>query len=98
MSFLRDIAQLTPVGALQKALQIEKETADAIQGSGTLDVLKYGAVLNARSLVGVRGAGIAYDGIYYVKSVTHSLKPGEFKQQFTLARNGLMSTVPSVPN
>jgi hypothetical protein len=98
VGFLRDVAQMTPVGALQKALQIEKETADAIQGSGSLDVLKYGAVLKARSLVGVRGAGTAYDGLYYVKSVTHSLKPGEFKQQFTLARNGLISTVPAVPN
>ena len=39
-------------------------------GTGTLDVLRYGRVLKARQLVGVRGAGPAFDGLYYVKSVT----------------------------
>ena len=50
--------------------------------SGTLDVLRYGRLLKARRLVGVRGAGIAYDGLYYVQSVTSTLKRGEFKQSF----------------
>jgi len=45
----------------------------------------------------VRGAGPAFDGLYYVKSVTHNLKRGEFKQSFNLGRNGLISTVPAVP-
>jgi hypothetical protein len=53
-------------------------------------------VLNARSLVGVRGAGQAFDGLYYVKSVTHKIKRGEYKQSFTLTRNGLVSTVSTV--
>ena len=44
----------------------------------------------------VRGAGITYDGFYYVKSVTHNLKRGEYKQDFTLTRNGLVSTVSTV--
>jgi hypothetical protein len=29
--------------------------------------------------------------------VTHNIKPGEYKQSFTLTRNGLISTVPKVP-
>jgi len=29
--------------------------------------------------------------------VTHKIKRGEYKQDFTLARNGLLSTVPRVP-
>ena len=33
---------------------------------------------------------------YYVKSVTHKIKRGEYKQNFTLTRNGLVSTVPTV--
>ena len=41
-------------------------------------------MLKARSLVGVRGAGVAYDGLYYVKSVTHNIKRGEYTQSFTL--------------
>ena len=62
----------------------------------SLDVTRYGGVLSARKLVGVRGAGPAFDGLYYVKSVTHKIKRGEYKQNFTLTRNGLVSTVPTV--
>jgi hypothetical protein len=71
--------------------------SDVISGSGALDVLRYGRVLKARQLVGVRGAGIAYDGLYYVKSVTHNIKHGEYKQSFSLTRNALISTAPAVP-
>jgi hypothetical protein len=54
-------------------------------------------VLKARGLVGVRGAGMSYDGLYYVKSVSSMLKRGEFKQNFTLTRNGIVSLTPTVP-
>ena len=54
-------------------------------------------VLKARKLVSVRGAGNAFDGLYYVKSVTHNIKRGEYKQSFTLSRNGLISTLQKVP-
>jgi hypothetical protein len=68
-----------------------------VSATGSLDVLRYGRVLKARGLVGVRGAGVAYDGLYYVQSVKSSLKRGEFKQSFTLTRNGLISITPRVP-
>jgi hypothetical protein len=71
--------------------------AEAVTGRGELDVVRYGHILKARRLVGVRGAGTAYDGLYYVKSVTHKIKPGEYKQSFELTRNGLISTLPQVP-
>ena len=71
--------------------------AEAVTGRGDLDVARYGRILKARQLVGVRGAGAAYDGLYYVKSVTHKIKPGEYKQSFELSRNGLISTFPQVP-
>ena len=45
----------------------------------------------------VRGAGVAYDGFYYVTSVTHKIKRGEYKQDFRLARDGLISLTPVVP-
>jgi hypothetical protein len=70
--------------------------AEAVTGRGDLDVLRYGHILKARQLVGVRGAGTAFDGLYYVKSVTHKIKRGEYKQSFELSRNGLISTVPRV--
>jgi len=41
-------------------------------------------------------AGLSYDGLYYVKSVTTNLKKGELKQNFTLSRNGLISLTPRV--
>ena len=50
------------------------QSAEAVTGKGELDVLRYGSVLKARQLVGVRGAGPAFDGLYYVKSVTHKIK------------------------
>lgn len=92
----KDLAKKSPMEAMAFTLGRQKESAEAIGGTGTLDVLRYGRVLKARGLVGVRGAGLAYDGLYYVKSVTHNIKPGEYKQQFTLTRNGLISITPAV--
>lgn len=85
-----------PVEAASRALATVFETSDAVTGSGQLDVLRYGRVLRARQLVGVRGAGLAYDGMYYVKSVTHNIKRGEYKQSFSLSRNGLIPLTPAV--
>jgi hypothetical protein len=62
-----------------------------------VDVLRYGRLLQARQLVGVRGAGAAFDGLHYVKQVTHNIRRGQYKQSFSLARNGLLSTLPQVP-
>jgi hypothetical protein len=91
-----DTAKYPPVQAAATALAAASKSADAITGSGTLDVVRYGRVLKARQLVGVRGAGIAYDGLYFVKSVAHSIKQGEYKQNFTLTRNALVPFSSSV--
>lgn len=90
-------AKYTPVQAALIGMTKAAKSSDVISGSGSLDVLRYGRPLKARQLVGVRGAGIAYDGLYYVKSVTHNLKHGEYKQSFSLSRNALISTTPLVP-
>jgi len=87
----RPLPQSVMIG-LAKAAQ----WAEAVSAKGELDVLRYGSVLKPRRLVGVRGAGAAYDGLYYVKSVTHKIKSGAYKQSFELSRNGLISTVPQV--
>ncbi len=92
-----ETAKYSPVRALLTGLAKAAKTADVVTASGSLDVLRYGHIFQARQLVGVRGAGEAFDGLYYVKSVTHNLKRGEYKQDFTLARNGLLSTLPRVP-
>ncbi|MFJ2578036.1 hypothetical protein [Kitasatospora aureofaciens] len=76
--------------AMLRAVSVTSKAADAVTGQGKLDVLRYGRVLAARGLVGVRGAGLAYDGLYYVSSVTHDIKRGEYTQSFSLARDGFV--------
>ena len=90
-------AKLNPIQAALIGLAKASKTSDVISGNGSLDVLRYGRLLKARSLVGVRGAGPAYDGLYYVRSVTHNIKHGEYKQSFSLSRNALIPTTPAVP-
>ena len=94
---LRGTAKLSPVQAIAIGLAKAAKSADSVSGTGTLNVLRYGRVLKARQLVGVRGVGTAFDGLHYVKSVTHKIKRGEYKQSFTLSRNGLVSTLSKVP-
>jgi hypothetical protein len=89
-------SKLTPIQAVLIGLAKAAKHADNLTANGSLDVLRYGNILSARGLVGVRGAGVALDGLYYVSSVTHVMKRGEYKQNFTLSRNGLVSTVPEV--
>ena len=94
---LKDTAKLPPAQALMTGFARAAETADVVTGDGTLSVLRYGGILQARQLVGVRGAGLAFDGLYYVDSTKHQIKLGEYKQSFTLKRNALVSNVPVVP-
>jgi hypothetical protein len=94
---MSDVARLSFPQALLKGLARKSSTAECVTAEGTLNVVRYGRLLKARQLVGVRGAGTAFDGLYYVKSVTHEIKRGEYKQSFKLTRNGLVSTVPKVP-
>jgi hypothetical protein len=97
VTVLKDTAKLSPMAAISKGLAVAARSADAVTGSGSLDVVRYKRLLKARQLVGVRGVGTAFDGLYYVKSVTTTLKQGEIKQSFQLTRNGLVSITPKVP-
>jgi hypothetical protein len=93
---LTPIASENPVGAALAALAALFKNVDVISASGQLDVLRYGHVFKARQRAAVRGAGQYYDGEYYVKSVTHNIKRGEFKQSFVMTRGGTGSSVSSV--
>lgn len=97
ISFLRDTAKDSPMKALGRGLAEASRSSEAVSGSGSLDVTRYGRLLKSRGLVGVRGAGLAFDGLYFVKSVTTHLKRGELKQDFELTRNALVSITPVVP-
>lgn len=95
--FADNVANKSVTQVLKETVgQLMQGSANAITANGSLDVLRYGRPLRSRMLVGVRGAGIAYDGLYYVDSVTHSIKRGEYKQNFTLSRDGLISNTPRV--
>jgi hypothetical protein len=97
VTLLKDTAKLSPMAAIATGLAVASRSADAVSGRGALDVVRYGRLLKARQLVGVRGTGLAFDGLYYVKSVATTLKRGEMKQSFELTRNGLVSITPKVP-
>lgn len=92
-----DLAKYSLPRGIMMGVAKAAKWAEAVTAKGELDVLRYGRILKARQLVGVRGADTAYDGLYYVKSVTHKIKRGEYKQSFELSRNGLISTLPQVP-
>jgi hypothetical protein len=94
---MKDTAKYSLPQAALLGLAEASRSSEAVTATGALDVLRYGHILKARRLVGVRGAGQAFDGLYFVKAVTHKLKRGEYKQNFTLTRNGLISTTPVVP-
>jgi len=74
----------------------DASTDNVVTASGQLDALRYGNLLQARSLVGVRGVGYSYDGNYYVKSVTHTIQRGAYQQSFSLAREGVGALFPVV--
>jgi hypothetical protein len=91
IEFPDDTTKLDSLKAIALALARGVGATQEITASGQLNVLRYGRVLKARQLVGVAGASVGYDGLYYVKSVTSNIKNGEFKQSFSLSRDGLIS-------
>ncbi|SIQ48591.1 hypothetical protein [Aquipseudomonas alcaligenes] len=97
IKMMKDTAKMNPMQAISAGLAEAKKSLDAVTATGSLDVLRYGRILRPRKLVGVRGAGVAYDGLYYVSSVTSTLARGKFTQSFNLSRNGLISITPTVP-
>lgn len=76
--------------------KVDRSVDKVVTATGELDALRYGDILQARGLVGLRGVGFSYDGFYYVQSVTHSIRKGEYKQRFTLNREGLGALAPVV--
>jgi hypothetical protein len=93
---IKNIANKKPMEAVMLVLGALVASSDAITANGQLDVLRYGHIFKARQLAAVRGAGRYYDGTYYVKNVTHSIKRGEYKQSFSMARGGVVSSVDTV--
>jgi hypothetical protein len=75
---------------------IATRSADAVTASGKLSVTRYGGLLRPRELVSLRGASNAFDGLWWVDSVTHAIKRNDYEQSFTLKRNALVSSIARV--
>jgi hypothetical protein len=92
----RDTAQRDPAPPAPARLAQSTGAPDAVTATGTVETARYGHALKARRLVGIRGAGLTYDGLYYVRKVTHSIERGSYRQQFELSREGTGSITPAV--
>jgi phage protein D len=74
----------------------DRSTETVLRATGSLDTFRYGEILVAPGIVGLRGAGVLHDGDYYVRKVTHDVTPDEYTQSFELTREGVGSTVQTV--
>jgi hypothetical protein len=95
-TLMRETAQEGPATAALSVLSAMTDAPDAVTAEGEVDSVRYGHVLRARRLVGVRGVGFSYDGPYYVRRVSHTLEPGSYTQRFSLSREGTGSLLPAV--
>lgn len=77
------------LGALDSANAAAERSNNPLTATAEVDMAAYGHVLKPRRLVGVRGAGRQLDGLYYVKRVTHAIRPGAYQQRCTLEREGV---------
>lgn len=90
-------AKQTPIqAALIGMAKAARSQVGASKVSGKVNPLRYGRLLEPHKLVGLQGAGPAYNGLHYVEKVTTNFALGEISQDFELTRNGVLSTVPKV--
>jgi phage protein D len=60
-----------------------------LKAQGTLNALRYGAILRTRKVVSIFGFGKTYSGHYYVRKVTHMLTPRTYYMEFEAFRNAM---------
>jgi hypothetical protein len=86
---LRDVANTGAVQAELASMAAATSAPEPVTASGEVDTVRYGDVLRARKLVGIRGAGTEHDGLWYVRRVTHTIERGSYRQSFELSRDGV---------
>jgi hypothetical protein len=92
----RDTTGSTTSQAITRGISELAHGADSVTANGQCDLERYGTILKARSLVGVRGVGFDYDGFWYVKSVDYHIERTKFTQSFSLSREGRGALLPLV--
>lgn len=84
------------LGRYDAQSSVDRSLDGVVSASGDLDALRYERILEPRGLVGLRGVGDSYDGLYYVQSVSHRISKGSYTQSFTLNREGTGTLTPFV--
>jgi hypothetical protein len=95
-TLMRDTANKSPATSAIEMLAAGTNAPDAVDAQGECETARYGNILRARALVGVRGVGKTYDGIYYVSKVEHRIAVGKYDQRFSLKREGTGALLPVV--
>ena len=96
---LRNSANQNPALAALNSVSTVTNAPESVNADGELETVRYGNVLRARKLVGVRGIGLSYDGNYYVRKVTHMIEMGKnaiYTQKFKISKEGTGSILPVV--
>jgi hypothetical protein len=93
---LRETAKYDPMQTTSAVQSVQRAHLDSVTASGSVDAFRYGHVMRPRRLIGVRGAGFSYDGLYWVSRVTHVIERDSYTQSFALSREGLGSLTPVV--
>jgi hypothetical protein len=92
--------ELDPVRAnLRAQAMTDLSTDNVVTVTCEVTPARLGQVLCAPDVVGVRGAGVAFDGIYYLQSATHRISlladaGWDYTQQLTMTREGVGTTTP----
>ena len=90
--------QLEPTSALLQAQAITNASTDnVVTANCTIAPARLGTVVNAPAIVGVRGTGQAYDGLYYLKAATHQISlladaGWNYTEELTMTREGTGAT------
>jgi hypothetical protein len=92
---LRESAQETPSRAFLSSVAKVTGAPEPATGTGEVDTSRYGSIMRARGLIGVRGVA-SYDGFYYLRQVTHHIETGKYTQSFVMTREGTESISPVV--
>jgi hypothetical protein len=87
--------ELDPVRANLQAQNQTDTSADAVVTvSCDVSTVALGSIMRAPGTVGVRGAGLDYDGVYYLKQATHTIQlfddeRWDYTQSLVLNREGV---------
>jgi hypothetical protein len=83
-------------GLIEAQMTTNRSTDQVVSAQGTVDTLRYGAIIETPGVIPVRGVGDSFDGNYYVSQVTHTISLGQYTQSFNLQREGTGSLITTV--